>query len=154
MFRILFCLFILAGACGSNNDVRYIVCNHTAKILKCVEYVRNYDGDTITVNIPGLHPLIGKNIGIRVAGIDTPEIKGKTKCESLVALKAKVVVSDIMRNAESITLKNVKRGHYFRIVADVYADQRNVGDHLLRLGYAYKYNGGRKRTDIDWCEKL
>ena len=40
-------------------------------------YVRNYDGDTITFTLPGLHPIIGEKISIRVNGIDTPEIKGK-----------------------------------------------------------------------------
>jgi len=27
-------------------------------------YVRNYDGDTITFNLPGLHPIIGEKISI------------------------------------------------------------------------------------------
>ena len=40
-------------------------------------YVRNYDGDTITFNLPNLHPIIGKKIRVRLNGIDTPEIKGK-----------------------------------------------------------------------------
>ena len=40
-------------------------------------YVQNYDGDTVTFNLPGLHPIIGEKISIRVNGIDTPEIRGK-----------------------------------------------------------------------------
>jgi len=47
-------------------------------------YVRNYDGDTITFNLPGLHPIIGEKISIRVNGIDTPEIKGKCEKEKRV----------------------------------------------------------------------
>ena len=38
-------------------------------------YVRNYDGDTITLTLPSLHPIIGEKISIRVNGIDTLEIK-------------------------------------------------------------------------------
>ena len=38
-------------------------------------YVRNYDGDTVTFNLPSLHPIIGEKISIRVNGIDTLEIK-------------------------------------------------------------------------------
>ena len=45
-------------------------------------YLRNYDGDTITFNLPGLHPIIGEEISIRVNGIDTPEIKGKARRKS------------------------------------------------------------------------
>jgi len=37
----------------------------------------NYDGDTLGANINKLHPLIVKRIPIRVANINTPEIKGK-----------------------------------------------------------------------------
>ena len=44
-------------------------------------YLRNYDGDTITFNLPGLHPIIGEKISIRVNGIDTPEIQGKCEKE-------------------------------------------------------------------------
>jgi len=38
-----------------------------------------YDGDTFRANINGWHELIGKNVSIRVNGIDTPEIR--TKCD-------------------------------------------------------------------------
>jgi len=51
-------------------------------------YVRNYDGDTITFNLPNLHPIIGKNIRVRLNGIDTPEIKGKCDKEKYDAEQA------------------------------------------------------------------
>ena len=35
-----------------------------------------YDGDTFRVNIDSLPPIVGKNIPIRVNGVDTPEIQG------------------------------------------------------------------------------
>lgn len=44
-------------------------------------YLRNYDGDTITFNLPGLHPIIGEKISIRGNGIDTPDIRGKFEKE-------------------------------------------------------------------------
>ena len=31
-----------------------------------VVYIRNYDGDTITFNLPGLHPIIGEKISIEL----------------------------------------------------------------------------------------
>lgn len=36
-----------------------------------------YDGDTMTVTIPDVPPLLGENIPVRVRGIDTPEMKDK-----------------------------------------------------------------------------
>ena len=38
-------------------------------------YVRNYDGDTITFNLPGLHPIIGDKISIRVNCIWIGEVE-------------------------------------------------------------------------------
>ena len=78
-------------------------------------YIRNYDGDTITFNLPGLHPIIGEKINIRVNGIDTPEIRGKCEKETYSAQQAQQMVADILKDAEQITLKNMARGKYFRI---------------------------------------
>ena len=45
-------------------------------------YLRNYDSDTIPFDLPGLHPIIGEKISIRVNGIDTPEMRGKCEKET------------------------------------------------------------------------
>lgn len=109
-----------------------------------VEYVRNYDGDTITFNIPELHPLIGKGINIRIADIDTPEIKGGTEQSKELAYLAKLEVQKLLSTADEIDLVNCRRGKYFRIVADVFADNLNVGKLLLVKGLAIQYYGGTK----------
>ena len=56
-------------------------CIHDEKTFRCVQYVRNYDADTITFNIPKTHPLLGKEANIRVFGVDTPEIRTRNKLE-------------------------------------------------------------------------
>ena len=91
-------------------------------------YVRNYDGDTITFNLPNLHPIIGEKISVRVNGIDTPEIKGNCEKEKYKAQQAKEMVAEILKDAEQITLKNMERGKYFRIAADVLIDGEDLGD--------------------------
>ncbi len=113
-------------------------------------YVRNYDGDTITFNLPGLHPVIGEKISIRVNGIDTPEIRGKCENEKYGAQQAKEMVADILQDAEQITLKNMERGKYFRIAADVIVDGESLGDMLVEAGMAIRYDGGKKTHK--WCE--
>ena len=113
-------------------------------------YVRYYDGDTITFNLPKLHPIIGKKIAVRVNGIDTPEIKGKCDKEKYDAEQAKGMVEDFLKDAERIDLKNMERGKYFRIVADVYADGENLAEALVDSGMAVRYNGGKK--NVRWCE--
>jgi len=114
-------------------------------------YVRNYDGDTITFNLPGLHPIIGDKISIRVNGIDTPEIKGKCEQEKYSAKQGKELVADILKDAERIDIKNIERGKYFRIVADVFVDGENLADELIEAGIAVRYDGGTKTHN--WCEE-
>ena len=113
-------------------------------------YVSNYDGDTITFNLPGLHPIIGDKISIRVNGIDTPEIRGKCDQEEYSAKQAKEMVADILKDAETITLKNIERGKYFRIAADVFVDGESLADELIEAGMAVSYDGGKKTHN--WCE--
>ena len=114
-------------------------------------YVRNYDGDTITFNLPELHPIIGEKISIRVNGIDTPEIRGKCEKEKYDAKQAQQMVADILKDAEQITLKNMERGKYFRIAADVIVDGESLADMLIEAGMAVRYDGGKKTHK--WCEE-
>ena len=113
-------------------------------------YVRNYDGDTITFNLPDLHPIIGEKISVRVNGIDTPEIKGNCEKEKYDAQHAKEMVAEILKDAEQITLKNMERGKYFRIAADVLVDGEDLGDMLVEAGVAVSYDGGKKSHK--WCK--
>ena len=115
-------------------------------------YVRNYDGDTITFNLPNLHPIIGKNIRVRLNGIDTPEIKGKCDKEKYDAEQAREMVGDILKDAEKITLKNMQRGNYFRIASDVIIDGESLADILIEAGMAVRYDGGKKTHK--WCDPI
>jgi len=113
-------------------------------------YIKNYDGDTITFNLPNLHPIIGEKISIRVNGIDTPEIRGKCEKEKYDAKQAKEMVADILKDAEQIVLRNMERGKYFRIAADVIVDGESLADVLVEAGVAVRYDGGKKIHK--WCE--
>lgn len=68
------------------------------------EYVRNYDGDTVTFNLPKLHPLIGSKVSIRINGIDTPEIRGKCQQEKELAKTAQGFVEGLLSVADSIDI--------------------------------------------------
>lgn len=126
-------------------------CEHNKSTFRCVKAIRNYDGDTLTVRIPGVHPLIGENISVRVRGVDTPEVKGRAPCEKDTARTAKRLVHSLLRSAKRIDLVDVERDKYFRILADVIVDGRSVRDVLLKEKLAYSYDGGKKR-DVNWCE--
>ena len=115
-----------------------------------VTYRTCYDGDTCRFDIPNVHPFFGENIPIRIAGIDTPEKRGKCDQEKDLAIKARDLVRERLQAAQSIVLKDVKRGKYFRIVARVIADGEDISDLLFQEGLAVAYDGGTKTKD--WCE--
>ena len=43
-----------------------------------------------------------------------------------------------------IDLREVERGKYFRLVAEVIADGENLSDVLLARGLAWPYDGGKR----------
>jgi endonuclease YncB( thermonuclease family) len=108
-----------------------------------------YDGDTFRVDIDSLPPIVGKNISIRLNGVDTPEIRGKCKYEKDLAIKARDFVRNKLANAKEIKLNNLQRGKYFRVVANVLVDGVSLEQELLDNEFAYKYTGGKKSS---WCD--
>ena len=107
-----------------------------------------YDGDSFSATIDSWPEIAGKNIPIRIYGIDTPEMRGECKREIELARMAKKATVALIRSAKVIELKQMRRDKYFRIDADVYADGKNVGDKLIKDGLAKPYYGGKKNT---WC---
>jgi micrococcal nuclease len=136
---------------AAQNPAQTESCVHSATALNCVQYLYNHDGDTLTVRINHVHPLLGERISVRVHGVDTPEMYSTDVCERRAAVIAQRVVKTLLSSAQRIDLVSVQRDKYFRILADVRADGESVAQLLLRQGLAYPYNGGTK-ISYDWCE--
>jgi len=113
---------------------------------------RVIDGDTFKVNIPNVPAVFGHDLSIRIAGIDTAPIRYQ-KClnEAKWGEAARDELRRILNEAKIIELKNMERGKFFRIVADVYADGANVGDLLMIKGLAMPYDGNGEKPN--WCKK-
>lgn len=109
------------------------------------EIVRVLDGDTFKVNINTYPAIIGKNLSIRISGINTPELKDKSACVRRIAQKAKAYTKRLLFSANKVELVDVKRGKYFRIVATVLVDGTDLGELLISEGLAKRYGQGRKR---------
>ena len=135
-----------------------------------------YDGDTFTCTIDGNDPMLCEEIGVRVAGIDTPERRQSTKksaaerarlkklantarwytaCRLMgkrQALKLKGIYepagwTEPILKSRRVTLVDRKRPKYFRILANVLFDQRkSLSDELMERGLAKLYDGGTKPT--------
>ena len=103
------------------------------------------DGDTISI--------AGERI--RILGIDAPE-SFRSRCENelVLGLKAKERLRDLLDPWTSIRIERNGHDRYGRTLAHVFAGGVNVGDTLLREGYALPYKPGpdaklaRLRT---WC---
>jgi endonuclease YncB( thermonuclease family) len=141
-FKLFWILLVGLGTMGASKSAD----------LKGVVYVKARDGDTILVNIPSLPSVFGYHLPIRIAHIDAPEIEGFTVCERQAALNAGLEVATLLSEAKKIVLISPKRDKYFRIVADVYIDDKILlSAHMLEKRLAYAYEGGTKQS-IDWCK--
>ena len=139
MRRLIFCFLITVHTFvyGSLNYGNLIV----DKILNV------YDGDTFRVDIDCDNDVVCKNIAIRINGIDTPELRDKNKEVRKRAIEARNFLEMFLRNSKTVELRNINRGKYFRLVADVYADGTNIGNLMIKKGYAVSYYG---ETKPDW----
>lgn len=145
-------LLLLVCELGLSADEPRSTCRHDAQTFRCVQYLRNYDGDTVTFSIPDVHPLLGQNISVRILGVDTPEKNGKKPCERDRARDAQRLVANLLKNAKQIELRKVSRDKYFRILAEVWVDNTtSIADILIRNKLAYRYEGGRKPASFNWC---
>lgn len=125
-------------------------CQHTPTLFRCVKFLYNHDGDTLTVSIPDVHPLFGQKVSVRIFGVDTPELYSRDACEHEAALVAQKFVRAMLLRGKKLELHKVQRDKYFRILADVRVDDVSVSQELITRGLAYPYFGGTKQT-IDWC---
>ena len=116
--------------------------------VKISKVISIYDGDTLRVNIDSFPDIVGKNIRIRIKGIDAPETKGKCQTEIDLAIMARDYLRNAINQSSQIELRNIERGKYFRIVGELYIDGKNISNNLIERKLAYYYNGRKKRS---WC---
>ena len=107
------------------------------------------DGDTITVSA---RIWLGQAIEIRVrlAGIDTPELRGKCAAEQALAQKAREALASRI-GGRTISLHDVRYGTYAgRVIARLSdGEAPDIGQSLLSAGLARAYGGRGPRPD--WC---
>ncbi|MHA2020134.1 MAG: thermonuclease family protein [Candidatus Thorarchaeota archaeon] len=107
---------------------------YTAKVISV------YDGDTMTAEVD-LGFNVTMKMKLRLAEIDTPELRGEEREQGLAA-------RDYVRNLvldKEVIFESVKdkTGKYGRYLAKIYVDtddgQLYLNDHLLQEGMAEKY---------------
>lgn len=103
-----------------------------------------YDGDTFKINLNCSLAVYCEKVPVRVRGVDTPEIKGKTPREKNLAQKAKEFTKEFLSVAP-VSLSNCGRDKYFRLLCDVTnGEGKDLARELIKRDYGYSYQGGTK----------
>ena len=113
--------------------------------------IKVYDGDTITIATQVYNDKTLYRFSVRLNGIDCPEMKTNNNNEKTVAIMAKNRVTEMIYR-KNITLKNVKKEKYGRLLADVYHNNICINNVLLKERLAVKYDGGTKIVPKDWID--
>lgn len=145
-------LFILVSALLFSAMAQDTTIIAQAQPLGIAKIIKIYDGDTFYADLYNLPDIFAKNMGIRLIGIDTPEMTGGDSCSKAQAKAAKLFLDQTLRSACKIELRNVTRDKYFRIDAIVYADSVNVNALMVEKGHAKAYTGEGSRP-IHTCVK-
>jgi len=114
--------------------------------------IKVYDGDTITIasKLPFKDSPLYR-LSVRLYGIDTPEIKGKSEDEKTTAKITRDALAALILN-KVVILKNIQTEKYGRILADVYLGEIHINEWLLKEKYAVKYDGGTKKIPTSWLK--
>lgn len=126
------------------NTVAFVPPVTSGKVIKV------YDGDTITIatKLPINKSPIYK-FQVRLTGIDSPEIKGKSPEEIALAKISRDALHNLIFD-KIVQLKDVGTEKYGRLLANVYINNINVNQWMLDNKYAIEYDGGTKSRPDEW----
>ena len=99
-----------------------------------------YDGDTCTT-------IDGEKI--RLACIDTPELKGK-KANPIAAQEARDFLNNLVSN-KKVSIRRITNDRYGRTVSELFINGINVQELIIQKGYGKIYE--RYADQCDWTQK-
>ena len=85
--------------------------------------------------------------------IDAPEIKGISKKETQMAIISRDKLAEKCLGNKQVTLTEIKREKYGRVLADVYCDGLFLNEWMITEKLAVEYDGGTK-AKINWPEYM
>jgi micrococcal nuclease len=116
---------------------------------KIKEVVNIVDGDTVDIIID-LGFSLTKKERVRLAGIDTPECRTRDLEEKQMGLEAKAFITRRLADGEpsGLRVKTEKDGKYGRMLGTLFVGSQNINQEMIERGYAWKYDGGKKKKDL------
>jgi len=114
------------------------------------QVVKVVDGDTIDIIIDLGFDLTKKE-RVRLAGIDTPESRTRDLEEKELGLEAKDFLTRRLEDGmiSGLKVKTEKDGKYGRMLGWVFCGQTNINEEMVYRGYAWEYDGGTKKKDLN-----
>ena len=114
------------------------------------EIVKVVDGDTIDIIID-LGFDLSKKERVRLAGIDAPESRTRDLEEKKMGLETKDFLTRRLEDGKTsgLRVKTEKDGKYGRMLGWIYCGETNVNTEMVDRGYAWFYNGGSKKKDLN-----
>lgn len=111
--------------------------------------VRVLDGDTVEVRVLVWHG-VWVQTSVRLAGADTPELRGKCAEEVTRAHQARAVVQKLLPPGSAVVLRSVSQDKYAgRVDARLeLPDGRDLSAVLIEAGLARPYAGDARKG---WC---
>ena len=109
-----------------------------------VKVESNYDGDTLRCCFDLGFGMRYWN-SIRLASVDTPELRGGTDLTKAAARLARDTVSELVEAADEIIFHStVWAGKYGRPVGELYLDGLCLSDYLIEHRLGVPYGGGTR----------
>lgn len=93
-----------------------------------------YDGDTVTATY-------------RLAGVDTPELRGACEREKRLAMEARDFTRAWLSDWRGVTVETQGLDKYGRVLATMRRGGADLGDALVAAGLARRWTGRRE----GWC---
>lgn len=123
-----------------------VLCSQTAYSHYQAEVIKVIDGDSIHLQVE-IWPGLTQKINLRLDGVNTPELRG-SDCEKAAGRIAKGFTEAFVSGG-TVTLSDVSLGKYAgRALGKISVDGDDLGEALLKAGYAREYHGGKREP---WC---
>ena len=121
-----FCAAVSAG-CGKSTTSGQVPAKreHPGRFSldPAVDVLRVEDGATLLVNLPGVHPLLGRQLPVRVRGVEAPRLPPADPARLDEGIRAWDGMRRLMEGARTVELRMLERGGPgFSILADLYVD--------------------------------
>ena len=113
------------------------------------------DGDTVGCTLDLGFGMFCKQ-RIRLHGIDTPETHSKNLKEKSMGKESKEFLESwLEKNKNNLVIKTFKDDKYGRLLGIISESAGEViNDRMVKLGYAWSYDGGTKVKDLSQLEEL